>query len=186
MTKNIMPAGTIDSTTIFVVSPRLSKRGFIHARKLPNNTMACPIISKDPKIVAQRILMILSKFYEKRLKALIEAFHLEHKLSDWHNSLTSTLLYIFNSIVVKVSESLANGGRCLIHVLNWFGLKMREIFSEVHREHRLKSLLTSLRPYQRIIKQVVYADKNNFSIFDDRQLESSLICVSRRLGRGGG
>lgn len=171
------PAGTVDSTTIAIIAPKLKKRGFIRSRRLKGNVLACPIISKVPEIAMRRLLQILQGFYEGRIKAMISAFNLDRCLSTWRGSLNSTLLYIINSILEKISSDIANGLRCLLHSLNWLSYKLKELIGQMANQTNIMRLIETISVYKPLFEGLK-AKRNSFELEHNAPLLSSLIELS--------
>ncbi len=174
-TRDFTPAGTIDSTTVFLVSPRLTKRGFIRSRKLPANTYLCPVVSPNPRTAVDRIIRILAKFYEKRLRALMGSFNLD-SLMEWRGSITNTLLYIVKNVIEKISSDLAIGAECMVHSIRWLEMKLRELRDQNELEHAVLKVVLRVResiPMVRRLRRV-----NGYDFEGCSQLLRSLECIA--------
>lgn len=182
-TRSITPAGIIDSTTIFMVSPRLSRRGFIHSRKLSETCYACPIVTASPELALKRILKILSTFYTRRIKAMVGAFNLESCFSDWRGSFNATLLYI-TSIIEQIHRDIANGLSCLLHSLNWFKYKLKEIIDQVARQTNIMRVLHVIEPFHALFQELK-AKKNTFELNPSNPLLVALASFAKCRSGGG-
>lgn len=179
--RSITPVGVVDSTTVFIVSPKLVRKGFIRSRRKPCNTFYCPIVARNPMTVVERFIKILTTFYTRRLKAFAESFHLSEKMDGWHCSLTSTLLYVFNVVVSKASDSLANSGRGLLHTVEWFKYKLAELYVQRRKEGRLSLMLQTIREFKPLLEDA--KRRTSFDRRDNKAFEA-LICLCH--GWGGG
>jgi len=192
------PAGLIDSESLFVVARKLgpkalekwredrdrSKKGlkkkmdwFLKAKRLTlpevvPNIRVFPIITKVPEIVLKRLLTILIKFYEKRLKAFYESFNLDSLSSDYsESSLVYSISHILES---KGLGFLSNAILCLNHSLNWLRQKRTQIIAEMARQTNINRTLAKISEIKPILRQITNA-KNPFILEPDSPLMETLI-----------
>jgi len=152
----VRPAGRLDSELLTLIAPRRTKEArdanqFLRGKNTYPSVrgyFTARIISSSPKECFNRLLKIVSRFLENRLKALLE--NLNITVEDTH-------YYIrYTPIIEKISKSLANGYACLVESWRWLrgqlgGLQASEVkrgaINEVYRK------IADLKPLLNIIKR---------------------------------
>lgn len=187
--------GVVDSQTIVLVAQHISPEALKEWRKdrkrkelglkpkrewylrakriLSGHVMIMPIICMIPEIVMKRLLTVLKKFYDKRIKNFVESFHLMKFHYDRY-SMVNTLYYITSIIENNISLALGNALKCLSSIYDWLNKKQNQIIKHLARQTQLINLfkqINQIKPLLREIKQ-----KNNpFKIGADPKLLTSLI-----------
>lgn len=159
--QNIKPAGQVDSQLLVVAAP-YRKRGFIgflFGRRRPGPygsneyKFLAPVITPIPEEAVKRILKIVSNFIRKRIRAMLNSFHLE----DWFYQQEERLYYTSSiSVLDHVSDVLTNALRCLSHLLSWFLGKLSHVEGEVVRQVNIKSALGMVQRLRKVLEEVKF------------------------------
>lgn len=132
-----LPTGVVDSDLIAIIAPHRSKgcRGFVCARRGPRNVFVAPIITTSPEEAFRRLLLILTKFIRKRIRGLLNSFHLD----EWNYMTEERLYYTISSIskLESIYDYLGNAVACMSKTLHWFLGKLSHILSEINRQIKL-------------------------------------------------
>jgi hypothetical protein len=111
------PMGIIDSTTIFVVAPKVTRQHAFKVWKEKFKAMlkikrvagcfAIPIIHPDPEIAFKKLLSHLTNFWNKRIKAFLDKL----KIQAWQYD------YNFKNIVSLLPKVIENYSNQIVYCL---------------------------------------------------------------------
>jgi hypothetical protein len=135
------PAGKIDSNTVFIVAPKVTRR---HAFKVwkeklngmlkikrKGNCMAIPIVSNIPEIAFKKLITHVVNFWDKRVRKFLEKLKIEGWMYDYdlRNIISNTLKVLenYNSQIVHSLRSmvahllyLMEGLKEALKLIGWF------------------------------------------------------------------
>lgn len=151
------PMGVIDSTTIFIVAPRGTRRHRLRVflgkfkamlkikrpSPLHRNTLAIPIIHPDPEIAFKKLMTHVSHFWNVRVKRFVEALKLHPYQYDYK---LENLLSITLKVIENYSNRIIHCLRSMVSHLLWFAGKLKEALNRIGALNILKSkVLAGLR-----------------------------------------
>lgn len=167
------PNGRIDSESIFLVAPRLSPEGlakwqedkrrervglkpkkeWVCRAKHPHpGTMIMPIINRLPESCVKRMLVLLANFLQKRLNALLKTFNLS---PSTHFGKQHPLYYIHSiNIIETISLTLSNTIKCISHAINWFRLKIKQIYGEIGRQNTIIMVARKIGEIKPLLREI--------------------------------
>lgn len=151
------PAGVVDSDLIAIIAPHRTKgcRTFVSSRRGPCNVFVAPIITQSPEEAMRRLLKIVTNFMRKRIRALLNSFH----LYDW-NFMTEERLYYIHSTISKlesISDVLGNAVACMSKTLHWLLGKLGHVLAEIVRQEKL---LLAVEKWVELREVMVSAEKS--------------------------
>jgi hypothetical protein len=150
-----IPAGIIDSELLAVVAHHRAQPKFYHGRRLGGYRYLAIIICRSPEEAMRRLLRIVTNFIRKRIRALLDAFHLD----DWFCQTEETLYYRDQSIskIERISCSLANSLACLSKALSWFLGKIDHLIGEMARQINVYLAMKEVNKLRLLLKRVLSA-----------------------------
>lgn len=150
-----MPAGILDSELLVVVAHHRAQPKFYRGQRLGGYRYLAVIICKSPEEAMRRLLRILTNFLRKRIRALLDSFHLD----DWFYQREETLYYRDQSIdkLERISPILANAFACLSKTLSWFLGKVDHLIGEMVRQGNVDLVEEKVNELRLLLKRVLSA-----------------------------
>ena len=143
----IKPAGVVDSELIAIIAPRRSGearrrgeffRGFRHARR-PGYLTAI-IVDGSPEECMRRLLKLIIKFLDTRIKKLLERLSIKPWRLDYAEG--NRFYYIAVSYIVeRFSLSIANTIRCMSYTLGWLRRRLKRIEAEIRGQRLIYAVV---------------------------------------------
>jgi len=143
----ILPAGKIDSCTVFVVAPRTTKtqkmkvkqfgrKAMVKISRIPKG-LAMPIIVKEPEIAFKKLLTRLTHFWNVRVKRLLEKLEVQPMQYDYNlgNIIKDSITVIENKVYGVVKQNL----KSMISTFLWLGDKLKLALKRIGNLNILKS-----------------------------------------------
>jgi hypothetical protein len=147
--------GTIDSELIIVLSPKLSKWGFIRAFRHVKKPgyLSSIFITKTrdkktgksflipPQVMWTKLVRFIAEFLNKRILAWLDALKLQPY--QWDHKASNMLYYICNNsaILTRFSHSIRTSIVSLSHSLDHLLQKIKEIKREIGLENAAKQAI---------------------------------------------
>ena len=141
------PMGIIDSTTIFVVAPkcteehrrrvaRLKRKAMLKTKRY-GNIFIYPIISPIPEIAFKKIKAALVRFWEHRIKKLLEKLKLQPYQYDYklENIISNTITI---SVLEKYNKQIIHNLKSMIAHFLWFKKHLKIALQKIGELNRLK------------------------------------------------
>jgi hypothetical protein len=153
----VSPAGIEDSSTGFVVAPRvtedharrvrtLGKRGMLKIRKF-GRTFVVPIVAKTPEEAFRKILSHIVNFWEKRVRAFLEKLKIQPWQYDYKvTNLLSNTIRVIENYDSRIRYSL----KAMVAHLAYFREGLERVGDLIRTVEHLKSLI---RPLYRTVKE---------------------------------
>lgn len=139
--------GKVDSELNVIIAPHLKQRGFIrgfnHA-KGKKGYLTAVIVSKFPEICFKRLLVLLTKFFETRLKKLLENLGFEPYQYDYMDCKKFYYSYV-QFIVERYSYLIGLTIKNFSHCLAWFDGKLKSVLHNIGLQNTLKMAMKPLK-----------------------------------------
>ncbi|MEM2567311.1 MAG: hypothetical protein QXR84_08840 [Candidatus Bathyarchaeia archaeon] len=144
------PMGVIDSTTIFIVAPRGTRRHRLRVflekfkamlkikRPSPTmrDTLVIPIIHPEPEIAFKKLMTHVSHFWNVRVKRFVEALKLQPYQYDYK---LENLLSITLKVIENYSSQIIHCLRSMVAHLLWFTGRLKEALKRIGALNILKA-----------------------------------------------
>lgn len=193
------PNGIVDSETRVIVARELSpaskrkwhedkarvKQGYKRLRDWfirafqdrRQNLMIVPIINKVPEIAVKRLVKLICKFYDKRLRAFIDSWRMTPLYSSYGEN---TVYFIFKSKVESRGyHIIGNAVSCLYHSLNWLRQKLRLVKLEIGRQSRIMEVIHTIKSIKPKLKTIINIS-TPYSLGSTPELIKPLYAVVQR------
>jgi len=147
------PMGLIDSTTIFVISPKVTNKHKLKVKLLKHKAMLkikrngrtfiIPIVSHIPEIAFKKIVKHIVNFWHKRIQAFLNAL----KIQPWQygykveNVLSITINY-FNRVIEKYNPQIIHVLRSMVAHFTYFKNCLTETLKSIGKINEMKAKLS--------------------------------------------
>lgn len=160
----ITPNGAVSEETLVIVSQKRRGKEFVSPDGRSSRSFKTVFISRVPEIAVKRVLCVIAKFLESRIKGMLSKLHIE----IWQIANTSvasfTYLYrslhsiIYNTVTIieRLSSPIKRFIGCMSKSYDWLAQKIREIASEIGRQDMIKSkiIFKTVKQLQRLVKDL--------------------------------
>ncbi|MEM4977194.1 MAG: hypothetical protein QXT64_07720 [Desulfurococcaceae archaeon] len=191
----LTPNGQVSEETLVIVSQKRHGEEFVSPDG-KNRSFKTVFISRVPEIAVKRVLCVLAKFLESRIKGMLDKLHIE----VWQiaNTAVTSFTYLYRSlhsiiyntvtIIERLSSPIKRFICCISKSYDWLLKKVRELNSEIGRQDMIKSKIVfktvkQLRGLVEAFKQIPEPVKSQ-SVPDPQvvmYLEKALAWVESRL-----
>jgi hypothetical protein len=153
------PLGIIDSTTIFVVAPKVTRKHALMVLKEKFKAMlkikrvagcfAIPIVSPAPEIAFKKLMSHVKNFWEKRVKAFLDRLKIQPWMYDYK---VRNLLSITIGVIENYDRQIIYCLRSMVAHLAYFEDGFADVLKLIGSLNTMKSfvgVLKSLNPTMR-------------------------------------
>jgi hypothetical protein len=146
------PLGFIDSTTIFVVAPKVTRKHALMVLKEKFKAMlkikrvagcfAIPIVSPVPEIAFKKLISHIKNFWEKRVKAFLDRLKIQPWMYDYkiENIISITVDYL-KRVIEKYNSQIIHSLRSMIAHFTYFSNCVVKAAKSIGRLSMLKAKL---------------------------------------------
>lgn len=165
------PMGLIDSTTIFVIAPKVTKehaikvwkekkKGMLKIKRI-KDALAIPIVSPCPEVAFKKLLSFIKNFWDKRVKAFLEKLKILPYMYDYDvRYLFSNTLKVIENYDSQITYCLKNMVAHLIYFMD--GLK--EALKAIGKLNIAKKRILDIADRLTQVLSIIEPEKREYTI----------------------
>jgi len=179
------PAGIIDSATVFIVAPKVTREHALKVKRLKRKAMlkikrvgrafVIPIVSECAEVAFRKIVKHIVNFWHKRVQAFLNAL----KIQPWQygykveNVLSITINY-FNRVIEKYNPQIIHVLRSMVAHFTYFRSCLAEALRSIGKINEVKAKLSR---FAEVIHVLDWAKRDEIV----RKIEECILAAGVRL-----